>query len=346
MPPTQKDIAHRLGVSQGLISQVLLGKKQVRPEVHRQILQECRKAGYLPNHAAAALRTGRRHTWGVVFPSFSFLADFNRQIIQGLWEVAHEHHQSLSINCLESPPSEAAYMRMIREGRFDGLFLIYEGKKIHATIPFEEIDRLGVATVVVNCPLPDQKTNFIFSDGEEGVYQAVRHLIEVHGRRKIGYVFRDQDSWLMENRYAGYVRALSEFNLPVEEPLVQPLDPEKGYDQNGKRAVAQWLREGIEFDAVYCPADYIAFGVVAALQEAGIRVGEKVSVGGFDNFHLSESLWPGLTTVACDGVAMGRKAAGMMLEALEQKKESPPQGFKVPVSLVVRQSCGCRTAEK
>ncbi len=237
-------------------------------------------------------------------------------------------------------------MRMIREGRFDGLFLIYEDRNTHAAIPFEEIHRLGAATVVVNCPLPERTTNFVCTDGEAGVYEAVRHLIEVHGRRKIGYVFRDKDSWLMENRYAGYVRALSEFNLPVEEPLVQAIVPEMGYDRNGKNAVARWLKEGIEFDAVYCPADYIAFGVIGALQEAGIKVGEKVSVGGFDNFHLAESLWPGLTTVACDGVAMGRKAARIMLEVLDNKNDSPPQSFKVPVSLVVRQSCGCGKTEK
>ncbi len=341
MAQTQKQIAHRLGVSQGLISQVLKGRKRVSPAVHDTILNECKKAGYLPNHAASVLRTGKRHAWGLVFPSFSFLADFNRQILQGMWEIAHEHQQSLSVNCLESEPSQAAYMRMVRESRYDGLFLIYENINTHAAIPFDEIHRLGVATVVVNNPLPELMTNFVYADGEAGVYQTVRHLIEVHGRRKIAYVHRDPNSWLMEHRYAGYVRALSEFHLPVDEKLVHPFVQGVNYDQSGKNAVKKWLAEGTEFDAVCCPADYIAFGVIGALQEAGIPVGEKVSVVGFDNFHLAGSLWPGLTTVACDGVAMGRKAARTMLEIIENKDDQFNRSYMLPVSLVVRQSCGC-----
>jgi LacI family transcriptional regulator len=340
LPPTQKEIALKLGVSQGLVSQILNGKWPARSPVHRHILQECKKLGYLPNHAASVLRTGRRKAWGLLFPSFTHLADFNRQIIQGIWETAYQNKHTLSVTCLQTPdPDTTEYMRLIREGRFDGVFMVYESEATQ--IPFEEIHRLGVTTVVANCPLPHQQTHCVYSDGEDGVYQAVKHLIEVHGRRKIAYVYRVKESWLTENRYAGYVRALTEFGIPIDEQLIFQEDKRFNYEQNGALAVKSFHERRIDFDAVYCPVDYIAFGAIGALQDFNKKMPDQVAVIGFDNHHLSDTCRPKLTTVHCDGVAMGRKAGEIMLDVLRNEEDQSTRRYKMPVSLVVRQSCGC-----
>ncbi len=340
MPPTQKEIAKKLGVSQGLVSQILNGKWPARSPVHRHILQECKKLGYLPNHAASALRTGRRKAWGLLFPSFSHLADFNRQIIQGIWETASQSKHTLSVTCFQtSGPDTTEYMRLIREGRFDGIFMVYESET--TPIPFEEIHGLGVATVVANCPLPHPLSHCVYSDGEEGVYQAVKHLIEVHGRRRIAYVYRVQASWLMEYRYAGYVRALKEAKIDLDEELVFQHREGFNYEQLGAMAIRHFQDRGIKYDAVYCPADYAAFGAIGALHDYQIDLPGKVAVIGFDNHHLSETYRPTLTTLHCDGVALGRKAAEVMLDVRENESDKSIRRHILPVSLVVRQSCGC-----
>jgi DNA-binding LacI/PurR family transcriptional regulator len=87
--------------------------------------------------------------------------------------------------------------------------------------------------------------------------------------------------------------------------------------------------------------DYIAFGVIGALQDFNKKMPDQVAVIGFDNHHLSETCRPKLTTVHCDGVAMGRKAGEIMLDVLGNEEDQSTRRYKMPVSLVVRQSCGC-----
>jgi LacI family transcriptional regulator len=337
---TQKQIAEKIGISQSLVSLILSGKRKVETKLHNQILEATQQLNYIPNHAALSLKTGRRQAWGLFFPSFGNLADFNRQIVQGIWEIASENAYTLSVTCLQSPEPDAnEYMKFIREGRFDGIFMIYESEK--RRIPFEEIHRLKVNTVVVNCPLPHELPHCVYSDGQDGVYQAVKHLIKDHNRKRIAYAFRDRNSWLMEDRFAGYLKALKEFDLPVDEKLIIPTDKNAGYEKNGEQAVEFLLKQGTSFDAIYCPADYIAIGAMGALHRREVKIPDEVAIIGFDNHHSSGALYPRLTTVGCDGVGMGQKAAQIMLETLDNEEDTSIRTFKMPVSLVVRESCGC-----
>ncbi len=342
---TQKEIARKLGISQALVSQVLSGKKKGGTSLHRKILQVGRQLNYLPNHAAFSLKTGKRHTWGLILPSFTWLGDFNLQVVQGIWQIAFENQQSLSLTSLEgSSPGSQEYLRHVRQGRFDGIFLFYTGKEKKEDIPFEEIHRLGITTLVVNCPMFDRRTHYVCSDAASGVCQAVRHLAEVHGRRRIAFLNHDENSWQLEDRYQGYLRAHEELGLPVDPALTVEFRECGSYENNAQVGVEELLGRGVPFDAICSPMDYVAIPAMGVLQDRGIRVPEEVSVVGFDDFHLCAGVRPQLTTVRCDGAAMGRKAAEMMLEVCENKEDQSVRSFRLPVSLVVRQSCGCTAA--
>jgi DNA-binding LacI/PurR family transcriptional regulator len=337
MVSTQKEIAKKFGVSQGLVSQIISGKWPAKSELHRQILEECSKMGYTPNHAASVLRTGRRQAWGLVFPSFTFLADFNRQIVQGIWEVAQKQGYALSVTCFnKSVPDNEEYVQFLREGRFDGLFL--DEDEYDRRVAYEAIREQGGRAVILNCPYPSGMADYIYTDGAGGVCQAIKHLVEVHGRRRIAFVYRATVSKLMEDRYSGYLRGLKACGIEFNEKLVYPFVQGATYEENAAIAVKQLVSSGETFDAVVCPADYIAIPVLSELQDYGIKVPGDVSVIGFDDHHLCGSIRPRLTTVHCDGVEMGRRAAKMMLEAADQ----PIRSEVLPASLVVRQSCGCK----
>jgi DNA-binding LacI/PurR family transcriptional regulator len=206
-------------------------------------------------------------------------------------------------------------------------------------IAYKAIQEQGCKAVVLNCPYPSGSADYIYTDGSGGICEAVRHLIEVHGRRHIAFVYRSEKSKLMEDRYAGYLRALKTCGLEFNEKLVYHLVHGASYEENAAIAVRNLIASGEPFDAVVCPADYIAIPVLGELQDREIKVPESVSVVGFDDHHLSGSIRPRLTTIHCDGVEMGRHAAKMMLEAVV---DQPIKSEVLPASLVVRQSCGCK----
>jgi LacI family transcriptional regulator len=334
---TQKEIAAYLSISQGLVSDVLTGRRKVTTPLHRKIMEMSKEHGYEANHAARSLRTGRQRAWNVVFTSFVALADFNRSIIQGIAKVALEQGFSISISTLDDVMGVDGFVRGLREKRFDGVFILEDIRKVKDQLDY--IVDLDVSSVIVNCPLLDERFSCVYSDGAEGVYRATRHLIEDCGRRKVSAFFYADDSALMEDRYRGFLQAHKDLGVMPGPKFRRPeYSPELGYEGFGETSKALLREHCGEFDAVVCPGDYLAVNVMSALIDLGLQVPKDVSVVGFDDLPLASTVRPQLTTVACDGIAMGAAAAQVMVESISHPELREVKHVKIPTSLVLRQS--------
>ena len=109
--------------------------------------------------------------------------------------------------------------------------------------------------------------------------------------------------------------------------------------QQAEAAVAAWLRQGIELDAIFGGDDEGATGAIQALQRAGKRVPEDVAVAGFDDVPFARLLTPPLTTVRAPIELAGQQAASQLI-ALIQGGEAESSTL-LPTELIVRRSCGC-----
>jgi LacI family transcriptional regulator len=110
----------------------------------------------------------------------------------------------------------------------------------------------------------------------------------------------------------------------------------------GHEAVAKLFASGREPpDAIFCGNDQIARGVADALREMGVNVPEAVSLVGFDNWEIiAGATRPPLTTIDMNLVELGREAGRRMLDLISGRKW---QGiYRLPCSLIIRQSCGAR----
>jgi DNA-binding LacI/PurR family transcriptional regulator len=92
-----------------------------------------------------------------------------------------------------------------------------------------------------------------------------------------------------------------------------------------------------------CASDRVAFGVMAALNEAGMRIGTgadcQFRVAGHDNQRMSAFTAPPLTTVTQNIERIGELALDILLAKMGQDK-APAEGDRVLLSgeLVVRKS--------
>jgi LacI family transcriptional regulator len=82
----------------------------------------------------------------------------------------------------------------------------------------------------------------------------------------------------------------------------------------------------------------MAMGVIQAAHANGLRVPEDLSVVGFDDLPLAESLYPPLTTVRQPLYEMGRMAA-QMVTTLSNGEELVSRQIELPTQLIVRGSC-------
>ncbi len=181
----------------------------------------------------------------------------------------------------------------------------------------------------------------VLLDNYQGMYDAVTHLIEVHGYRRIACIRGPEGHPEAEARYRAYTDALTQHALACDPDLIAlgTFEPEWA-SAAAANAITGWLdKRKIKLDAVVTATDMMACAAVEALQARGLRIPHDVAVVGFDDIPKAQSLTPPLTTVRQPFYEMGRRAADLLFVQIDG--ETVPERVLIPARLVARQSCGC-----
>ncbi len=107
---------------------------------------------------------------------------------------------------------------------------------------------------------------------------------------------------------------------------------------SGTAAADALLTDDRDITAVVCANDLMAFGFIARAGDLGVKVPGDVSVTGYDGNDIGTFLRPSLTTVMTSPSAIGKAAAGVLLDIIEGKDVTDVA--IAPAELVVRQSTG------
>ena len=97
---------------------------------------------------------------------------------------------------------------------------------------------------------------------------------------------------------------------------------------NGRDGVARLLGSGVTPSALICVNDAVAVGAYHALQHAGLRVPDDISVIAFDGSPLTAAVVPTLTSVALPHQELGRLAAQLLVDEV-----ATTAVHRVPMSL-------------
>lgn len=178
----------------------------------------------------------------------------------------------------------------------------------------------------------------LLADNALGIRQAVWHLAE-HGRRKIAFIAGSLDDLTGDSgeRLQAFQQICRQLGLEQDPRRI--LYGRHVYD-GGFAAVEQFLRSGVEFDALLASNDESAIGAMDALKQAGRRIPQDVAVIGFDNRLEGAVQQPALTSVHLPLFEMGVQATYELWRHLVEGAPLPGQR-RVETHLVIRQSCGC-----
>jgi LacI family transcriptional regulator len=179
-----------------------------------------------------------------------------------------------------------------------------------------------VPTVLVHCFDEANKLHSVIPDEAQGGYVATMRLIRA-GHDRIGFINLDPVIPAAIGRRAGYVRALDQAGIGLDESLVINEDGEA--DQGYRAAVA--LLDGTRPPtAIFCATDRMAMGAYDAIKERGLRIGDDISVVGFDNQEIiANYLRPSLTTVALPFQQMGATGVSMLAKLAANRDLEPLQ---------------------
>ncbi len=181
-------------------------------------------------------------------------------------------------------------------------------------------------------------------DNGGGIREAVRHLIEVHGKRNIGFVRGPAQSEEAELRLAAYREALLQHGIEPDARWVADGDYNRPSGAQAVRTILDQKRVSVHaLDALVCANDYMALGAMDELSRRGINVPEQIALTGFDDVPSAAAARPALTTVRQPGTDLGREG---LKQLLLLAGGAPKTGDRVlPVDLKLRRSCGCLPRE-
>ncbi|MBQ5423030.1 MAG: substrate-binding domain-containing protein, partial [Clostridiales bacterium] len=171
-------------------------------------------------------------------------------------------------------------------------------------------------------------------DNESGFSQAIRHLIDKHGAKTIGFVSGPVTNRDARERLEVYKNVLSEYGIPVNEDLIVYGD----FTENSSEVVADLLDRNGKPDAIVFANDNMAIGGYKEIYARGLLPGKDVYVAGFDDDDFAVSLKPPLTTVEASSAALTYKA---VLNAENYLNNSALSDMEVETHLIQRSSCGC-----
>lgn len=299
---TSRDVARAAGVSQATVSRVMSAPSSVSDDTRARVLTAMESVGYVPNHAARAMRTGHSRTVGIVVADLE--NPFYPQMLDALSSAFARDDYRVIVWVATTTGNDAA-LEAIRQGSVDGVVF---------TTATEESSELRSALqrrsplVLVNRPLPQFDCDQVSSDNEAGAIVVAEYLIE-HGRTSAGFIGGTPRATTSRARLAGFTS-----RLPVDPALV--VEGEYTY-ADGYRGMTRLLDSGRPLDAVFCANDLLAFGAMDAARTAGVRIPADLWVIGYDDIPMASWDAYDLTTIRQDVASTADVAARLLIERIE-----------------------------
>ena len=327
-----KEVAARAGVSFQTASKVLNGGPvRVSPETAARIMEVAKELGYQPNTIARSLVQRYTSTLGLVAPDATDVA-ISQISVAAEREARRQGHAMLVGHLSPGGEDGADIVRTLIERRVDGV--IAAAPQVEDDPEVAELLRTYVPAVSLHS-VPGGGVPVVGSNHRETGRLATEHLLSL-GHRTIGTITGPFRRRVVRSRLHGYEDALRQAAIEPEEDLVVEADWTPGRAAEATRLL---LQRQPRITAIFVHNDTMAVGVLSALAAAGCRVPEDVAVVGCDDVPLAEYLVPPLTTVHVPLAETGEQAVDLLLRRI---RGDPPQAgpLRLPVSLVVRDSCG------
>lgn len=330
---TIKDIARELDLSYSSVSLSLNGDLRIKEQTRKRVELKAKEMGYQRNARARALVMNRSEMIGFIVPDIA--NPFFASLIQGVEKIASKRGFNLVIcNTNWDIDLEAKYLNLVNEKKIDGILLV-SCNKPNPTL--EKVLSLKLPLVFVSSPYPKSEANFVGTDSEQGGYLAAKHLLDL-GHRKFVVIGGAFNSEAIIQRFKGYKRALSEYNITLMKSDVYfgDFSVESGY-----KSIKKILSNKHDFSAVLAFDDLLAIGVINGLKEYGLRIPNDISVIGFDNIEAASFKSIDLTTIDMDKSRMGKLAVDILLDIIDcNHGVSAKKKIVLDQKLVIRKSTG------
>ena len=336
---TLKSIAKELGVSISTVSKALRDSPEISEETREKIKAYAKLYNYKPNNIALSLKNRKTNTIGVIIPQI--VHHFFTTVIYGIEQEARENNYNVII-CLSNDAfdKEVLNMELLANGSTDG-FILSVSKETMMKEDYHHLNEVidqGMPVVMFDRVVEGIQCDRVLIDDKAGAKKGVSHMIR-SGCRKIGIITSEDYVSVGRLRTEGYLDALDDFGIKADDSLILKLDNIDDLSDKSKKRIEDFITNN-DLDGVFTVNELFAVHASRVINALGKKIPDDISLVCFTDGQLSEHAVPSLTAVSQHGEEMGRKAASILINKLENPEEEEEEYTTafIETSLVERES--------
>ncbi|MBR0381444.1 MAG: LacI family DNA-binding transcriptional regulator [Eubacterium sp.] len=348
---TTRDIAEYAGVSQSTVSMILSGRKNVSftKETEQKVKDVAAALGYVrPRKKAPALNKSLSGTILVVCPDVS--GGYYQTVLHAITEEAQSQGCTvLTALTFRQAAAEETYFNLMEENELFGVISLYplsrtaDANALSRRLPVVSIGEKPEGVRFDSVELDSHKPGVLVADHLAGLgHRKIACISGPHTKKEKGRI----------RRLAGLRQGFADAGIdPDGVVLLTPSAKtwasyprtEASY-RTGYEMTLKALDSGEGFTGLVGHSDDIAYGILAALTDRGLRVPEDMSVAGFDNSPLSAMPRISLTTVEHAAALKGKRAVELIMEKHRHRDRTGSHHIitrmEYEPSLIVRRTTG------
>jgi LacI family transcriptional regulator len=314
-----KMLAEKLNLSVSTVSKAFRNSYDISQETRERILTLAKELNYQPNPIASSLRTNRSRTIAVIIPEIA--NNFFTLAINGIESIARDEGYHVLIYLThEDHEKEVAFTQLVQNGRVDGILMsLSQGANDYSHI--EDAIAKKIPLVFFDRVFASKDTSLVTTNDYESGYLATKHLLDLGCQRVAHLCFSGSPS-VGVKRMQGYVQALKDHDIPVEEDLIV-----RCVDNNEKDTVRiiDLLQKEKRPTAIFSSLERMAIASYHACAALKLSIPGDIKIISFSNLETAALLNPSLTTITQPAYEIGHTAASLLFKELRKNNKRLPE---------------------
>lgn len=275
--------------------------------------------------------------------------DSQRNIINGILEEAVADGAECYIFTCDAWTFSSSYFNQGETAIFSlPDFAEYDGVIIHGDTVYDKSVMDKVISKIKQSKVPCVSLNVKYSgmlyigmENENGIYEIVKHMIEVHHVKQFGFISGPKENRDAAGRMSAFKHALRDYNIKVDEDYIYYGDY---HPESGKDAVKYFYdMQGTFPGAIVAANDEMAVGAYDELKRLGYDVPGQVLLSGYDYAYVGRNHSPKITSVKRPEAEVGRQAYRKLRNFINGVADDIEMELKsIPV---FSESCGCTNTD-
>ena len=297
-----KDIAKELHLSVSTVSKALNGAFDVSKETKQLVIAYAREHGYKSRDERLNVKSIRRLCF-----IYDNVTSSNIIMPLGLSFSHYARKNNFEVIQVDIKSITTSYNEFLKQNNFDGAFIA--GLNYKSPL-FTELKNTVYPTVLYDNIIAGDMVSTIHNEN----INTIAHLVEIlkqNNHTKIGFIHGDKNSFISNERFAGYIigQTMNDLEYKPEYVYYGDFSEQSGFD-----AAKYFVTTDVT--AIICASDLMAIGLIRGLEAQGKQVPLDISVTGYDDLDVSKYFHPALTTVKQDLDLIGEKAFTLLTSIL------------------------------